>query len=251
MQSEEHKDKVALVTGGSRGIGAAVCRELARSGAYVYINYYRHKQAAETVLEGIIGEGGRGAIVDASVSEAAAVDRMFDRIRAERERLDILINNAGILRDEPTSTMSHAVWQDVMDTNLTGAFFCSARAAKLMVAHRFGRIVNVSSVAGFSPRPGQSNYAASKAGLISLTKSLVLELARHGIRVNGVAPGCIDTDMLAQLDDTVRQQLAAKCPMERIGTDEEVARVVMFLISGSASYVQGQTIIVDGGSSLA
>lgn len=250
MQSREHKDRVALVTGGSRGIGSAICRELARSGAYVYINYQRQKEAARDVLDHITSEGGRGSIVCASVSDPRAVETMFDGIRAGHGRLDILVNNAGILRDEPTPTMSHDVWQEVINTNLTGVFLCCAHAARLMIAHRFGRIVNISSTAGFSPRPEQSNYAASKAGLISLTKSLVLELARHDIRVNGVAPGCIETDMLAQVDETVRQRLQARCPMGRLGSVEEVARVVMFLLSDAASYIQGQTIIVDGGSSL-
>lgn len=250
MHSDEHKDRVALVTGGSRGIGSAICRELARSGALVYVNYHHHREAAETLVNGITVDGGRGRLLAGSISEPAAVDRMFALIEGEHARLDILVNNAGILRDDLISAMTPAVWQDVMNTNLTGAFLCSARATRLMIAQRFGRIVNVSSVAGFRPRPGQANYAASKAGLISLTKSLALELARYGVRVNGVAPGCIDTDMLAQVDDEARRRLAATCPMERIGTAEEVARAVMFLLSDSASYIQGQTIVVDGGASI-
>lgn len=239
--------KIALVTGGSRGIGAAVCEDLARQNAYVYINYVQNQAAAEDVLEAVRKAGGEGEILQASVADPGAVAEMFKAVKKGSGKLDLLVNNAGILRDGLLGIMPDKDWTDVIDTNLTGLFMCCRAAAKMMIAKRSGRIVNMSSASGISGAAGQANYTATKAGIIALTRSLALELSRYGIRVNAVAPGYIETEMVMGLPADKRQELLQHCPMGRVGQPEEVAKVVSFLLSDAASYIQGQTIVVDGG----
>ena len=239
--------KIALVTGGSKGIGAAICRELARLGAYVYINFNRSEQAAEAVLESIQQAGGDGKTIQASVSENERVEEMFQVIRKEWKKLDILVNNAAIMRDSYLGMMSMNNWQDVIDTNLTGLFLCSRLAVKMMMAKRCGHMINISSDSGISGQAGQCNYAATKAGIIAFTRSLALEVSPYNISVNGVAPGCIETEMFMKVPPDKRRKLIENCPLKRMGKPEEVAQVVCFLASDAASYIQGQTIVVDGG----
>ena len=239
--------KIALVTGGSRGIGAAVCRDLARHKAYVYINYLQNQAAAEDVLEAVRQAGGEGETLQASVADPDAVIDMFKAIKKGSGKLDLLVNNAGILRDGLLGMMPTKDWTDVLDTNLTGLFMCCRAATKMMISKRSGRIVNVSSASGISGAAGQCNYTATKAGIIALTRSLALEVSRYDIRVNAVAPGYIETEMVMGLPADKRQELLEHCPMGRVGQPEEVAEVVTFLLSDAASYIQGQTIVVDGG----
>jgi 3-oxoacyl-[acyl-carrier protein] reductase len=240
--------KTALVTGGSRGIGAATCRALARHGAFVYINYHSREADAERVLASIREEGGDGLTMRASVSDEADVAQMFATIR-QRGRLDMLINNAGLLRDAYLGMMSLQDWQAVIDTNLTGLYLCSRAAIRMMMGKRYGRIVNVSSTSGLTGTAGQCNYATTKAGIIAFTKSLAWESSPHQIRVNAVVPGAVDTEMFSAIPQKERQAILQQVPLKRAGTAEEIAEVIVFLLSDAASYIQGQTIVVDGGLS--
>jgi len=241
--------KTALVTGGSRGIGAATCRALARHGAFVYINYFSREAEAERVLASIREEGGDGVALRASVRDETDVAQMFAAIRQRSGRLDLLINNAGLLRDAYLGMMSLQDWQTVIDTNLTGLYLCSRAAIRMMMGKRYGRIVNVSSTSGLTGTAGQCNYATTKAGIIAFTKSLAWESSPHRIRVNAVVPGAVDTEMFSSVPQKERQAIIEQIPLKRPGTPEEIAEVIVFLLSDAASYIQGQTIVVDGGLS--
>ncbi len=239
--------KNALVTGGSRGIGKAVCLELARQGANVAVNYAGRAQAAEEVAAACRELGVEAFAVQADVADAAAVDAMVKEAAARFGRVDILVNNAGITRDKLALQMKEEDFDAVLDTNLKGAFLCMKAVYRPMMKQRYGRIINLSSVVGLRGNAGQANYAASKAGLIGMSKSIAKELASRGVTVNLVAPGFIDTEMTAVLPEAAREALLKSIPMARLGQPEDVARAVAFFAAEESGYITGQVLCVDGG----
>ena len=239
--------KVAVVTGGSRGIGRAVCLRLAEMGAKVVINYVSRPDAAEETKHAIEAKGGACLLVQFNVAEAAEVQEAFKKITAEYGRVDILVCNAGITRDGLLATMKEEAWDQVMTVNLKGAFNCIKAGCRPMMKQRWGRIVMITSVVGFAGNAGQVNYAAAKAGLVGLAKSTARELASRGITVNCVAPGYIDTEMTSGLPDTVKEKLLSEIPLGILGEGNDIAGAVAYLSSDDARYVTGQTIHVNGG----
>lgn len=239
--------KTAVVTGGSRGIGRTISLKLAEMGAFVYVNYVSRSEAAEETVSQIEKIGGSGAVVGFDVADFNATQDVFKSIIKEKSAIDILINNAGITRDGLVARMKEMDWDAVLDTNLKGAFICAKAAIKPMIKNRWGRIVNISSVVGFSGNGGQVNYAAAKAGMVGLTKSLAREFASRKITVNCVAPGYIVTEMTENLDESVRDKMLSEIPLATLGKPEDVAAAVCYLVSEEAGYVTGQTIHVNGG----
>ena len=240
-------DNVAIVTGAARGIGRAIAEELAAAGAKVVVNYAGSADKAEEVVHRIKTAGGEAFAYQTDVSQAAQVDGLVKASLARFGKVDILVNNAGIARDNLLLRLKEADWDAVMDTNLKGMFLCSKAVSKGMLKQRSGVIVNISSVVGISGNAGQANYAAAKAGVIGFTKSMAKELAARNIRVNAVAPGYISTDMTETLPEEVKSEILRGIPLGHIGRPEDVARVILFLVSPAASYITGQTICVDGG----
>lgn len=245
------KKRRAVVTGASRGIGRAICFALARQGAMLAVNYMGNEEAARETVEACLRLGAADAFaVKADVSREEDANAL---IRAAVERLggiDILVNNAGVTRDNLIIQLTDEEFDAVLDTNLKGAFHCMRAACRPMMKQRFGRIVNLSSVVGVRGNAGQANYAASKAGLIGLSKSVARELSSRGITVNCVAPGFIETDMTAALSGAVREKLLSQIPMARLGLPEDVAEAVLFLASDQAGYITGQVLLVDGGMAI-
>ena len=239
--------KVALVTGGSRGIGRAIAEQLAAAGARVAVNYVARGEEATDVVRGIRDHGGEALSFQADVRCADAVDVMVRQVIEALGPIDILVNNAGITRDGLLARMPVEDWLDVIDTNLTGAFRCTRAVLRQMMRRRWGRIISISSVAGLAGNAGQANYAAAKAGLIGMTRSLAKEVGSRNITVNAVAPGFIETDLTSGLRDEWREQVLSVTPAGRFGTPEEVASTVLFLASEEAAYITGQVISVDGG----
>ncbi len=237
----------AIVTGGSRGIGRAICLEFARQGANVVVNYAGNATAAEETAQLCRQAGANAIIVQADVSQAAECEAMFNSALEAFGKIDILVNNAGVTRDTLIMRMTEEDFDRVLDTNLKGAFLCMKQAARLMMKQRYGRIVNLSSVVGLRGNAGQVNYAASKAGVIGMTKSLAKELATRHVTVNAVAPGFISTDMTGVLSDAVKESILAGIPMGTFGAPEDVANAVAFFAQESAGYVTGQVLCVDGG----
>ena len=241
--------KTAVVTGGSRGIGRAICLELARGGANVMLCYAGNEQAALDTAAACEALGAKAAAMRCDVSKTDEVKALVDAALQQFGAVHILVNNAGITRDGLLMTMKEDAWDQVLDTNLKGAFLTMKAVARTMMKQRYGRIVNLSSVVGLHGNAGQVNYAASKAGVIGMTKSLAKELASRGVTVNAVAPGFIDTDMTAALPQAARDALLSTIPTQRLGAAEEVAQAVAFLASDQAAYITGQVLAVDGGMS--
>lgn len=240
-------DKTALVTGGSCGIGRAWCVRLARAGAKVAVNYCSNEIAALETVRLVNEAGARGLAVRADVSSSDDVDRMIAAVSTELGPVDLLVNNAGVFDYLSHQETTKAIWQRTLDVNLTGAFLVTWAVKDAMIARGYGRIVNMSSISALDPRPMSIAYAASKAGLVGLTKSTAAALAPHGIRVNAVAPGLIETDILDGVEQATLDRLIDATPMKRIGTPEEVAALVFFLLSDESSFTTGQTIVSSGG----
>ncbi|MEH7453586.1 3-oxoacyl-[acyl-carrier-protein] reductase [Gottfriedia acidiceleris] len=239
--------KVALVTGGSRGIGRAIALSLAKNGANVVVNYSGNEAAALKVVEEITALGVKAIAYKANVSNGEEVAALVKNTVDEFGSIDILVNNAGITRDGLLLRMKDADWDDVIDTNLKGVFNCIKAAAKFMTRQRNGRIINISSVVGQIGNPGQMNYVAAKAGVLGLTKTAAKELASRNITVNAIAPGFIETDMTNELNEQIRTQMLSNIPLQSFGQPEDIANAVVFLAMDSSRYITGQTINVDGG----
>lgn len=244
--SADLKDQTAIVTGASQGLGKAVATTLAANGAHVACLARNADKLADTVRE-IEAAGGSAEAVACDVTDRQGTTDAIQGIHKSRGRLDILVNNAGVTRDKLLRGMSDEEWDDVISTNLTSCFVCCRAAATIMRRAKYGRIVNMASISGVMGNPGQTNYAASKAGMIGLSRSLSRELANKAVTVNCVAPGFIASEMTAKLGDVVMDEVRKRIPANRVGQPEDVAAAVLFLASPAASYITGQTLIVDGG----
>jgi 3-oxoacyl-[acyl-carrier protein] reductase len=239
--------KIAVVTGASRGIGRSIALALADAGAHVVVNYAGNAQAAKEVAEAIEQKGRQAIIYQADVADSEQVATMMEEVLKVFGKIDILVNNAGITRDNLLMRMKEEEWDQVIATNLKGVYNCIKAVTRPMMKQRSGRIINISSVVGSVGNPGQANYVAAKAGVIGLTKATAKELASRGITVNAVAPGFIETDMTAKLNEEIQASLLTQIPLQKLGQPNDVAHMVCFLASEKASYVTGQTIHVDGG----
>ena len=238
--------RVSLVTGASRGIGRAIARALALEGATVFVGARDEAKLGEVVRE-VADEGGTAVAVALDVADRASVDAALQKVLEAQGRLDHLVNNAGITRDNLLLRMKKEEWDQVLATNLTGTYLCTQAVLKPMLKQRSGRIVNVTSVVGLTGNAGQANYAASKAGIIGFTKAVAREVASRSITVNAVAPGFIETDMTAAMTEKARESLASSIPLGRVGRPEDIASAVAFLVSDAAAYITGQVLGVDGG----
>ena len=238
---------VALVTGASRGIGAVIACRLAEAGAKVGVNYLSSKEPAEAIVAKITNAGGEAILVEGDVAEEDVAKSAVQRMLDQWNRIDILINNAGINRDRLLLRMKSEDWDEVLQVNLRGAFLCTRFVMPHLIKQRSGRVVNISSVVGISGNPGQANYAAAKAGLIGFTKSVAREVASRNVTVNALAPGYITTGMVEQLPEETKSQILSRIPMGRFGAAEDVSEAVVFLCSNGASYITGEVLTIDGG----
>lgn len=241
------QDRVALVTGAGRGIGRAIAQRLAGAGARVAINYRASRPEAEALAAAISAAGGRAEIFAADVSQSAEAQALIEAVHKSMGRLDILVNNAGVIRDGLLISLEDEDWRTVIATNLDSVFYCCRAAARIMIRQRYGRIINMSSVAGTRPNRGQVNYAASKGGINALTHALAAELASRNVTVNAVAPGVIETEMTQAIRDAAHDQILASIGLKRLGRVEDIAGVVAFLASDDAAYITGEVLHVDGG----
>lgn len=237
--------KVAIVTGGSRGIGAAIAKELARNGAFVAINYQSRVDSALAVVKEIEEQGGTSFAVKSDVANLDDIKSFVEEVKNKYGKIDILVNNAGITRDRTFRKLSEEDWNEVIDVNLNSVYRTTSAVINHMLEQKFGRIINISSIIGQAGGFGQSNYSASKAGMVGFTKSLALETASSGITVNAICPGFIGTEMVAEMPEKVLESIVSKVPMKRLGQPEEVAEAVVFL--AQANYITGQSINVNGG----
>lgn len=244
------KGKIALVTGAAKGIGRAVALALAEEGATVIVNYNGSRERAEQTAEEIKALGADGRVYQCNVADTQATLAMVKEVTAEYGRLDILVNNAGITRDNLIMKMSEEDFDEVINANLKGCFNTIKAVSRQMLRQRAGRIINITSVSGILGNAGQANYAASKAGIIGLTKTMARELASRGITVNAVAPGFVDTDMTQVLSDSVKEAATAQIPLGRFGKPEDIANMVAYLASEKGAYITGQIISVDGGMAI-
>ncbi|MDO4512695.1 MAG: 3-oxoacyl-[acyl-carrier-protein] reductase [Lachnospiraceae bacterium] len=242
--------KIALVTGGARGIGKAIAKKLAEQGAFVIVNYAGSVDRANQTVEEIKSAGGDGVAIQCDVSDFAACGELAAKVLADYGRLDILVNNAGITKDNLIMKMSEQDYDAVLNTNLKGSFNLIHHFSRSFLKQRSGKIINISSVSGVMGNAGQANYSASKAGLIGLTKSVARELASRGICVNAVAPGFIETDMTEKMPDSAKQAALGMIPLGKMGKPEDIAQVVAFLADESGDYITGQVICVDGGMAI-
>ena len=238
--------QTAIVTGAGRGIGRAIARELAETGANIVINYSTSKDAANELAEEIREIGPKALVVHADITHYEQVTRMIKQTIDAFGKIDILVNNAGITRDKTLKNMSKQHWDDVIHVNLSGLFNCTQQVIPLMLDHKYGRIVNISSFVALAGNIGQSNYATTKAGIIGFTKSVALEVSRHGITVNAVCPGFTETDMLMEVPENIRQRILEKIPMARFGKPEEIASCVRYIVT-EGDYMTGQAISINGG----
>ena len=245
--SQTMEGKVAVVTGASRGIGKAIAVKLASKGATVVINYNGSRERAEEVKNEVESAGGKAVIIQCNVADFDACKEFIETVIKEQGRIDILVNNAGITKDGLLMKMSEEDFDKVLDTNLKGTFHTIRAALRQMIRQRSGRIINMASVVGVSGNAGQANYAASKAGVIGLTKTAAREVASRGITVNAIAPGFIETEMTDVLSEDVKENLLGSIPLKRMGQTKDIAETVAFLASDKAAYITGQTISVDGG----
>jgi 3-oxoacyl-[acyl-carrier protein] reductase len=239
--------RTIVVTGGSKGIGQAICVAFATPGTNIFFNFSSEESTGRATEKAIAAAGGTANGMRVNVASEKEVSDFFKTIMDQTGRIDVLINNAGITRDNLILRMKEKDWDAVMDVNLKGAFLCIKAAARTMIQQRFGRIINITSIAGVAGNPGQANYAASKAGLVGLTKTAARELASRNITVNGIAPGFIETDMTAQLQENIKAGIISQIPMGRSGTADDVAGLAVFLASAAAGYITGQIIHVNGG----
>ena len=250
VTGKEFTGKVAIVTGGARGIGRSVVIALAREGADVAFTYATRQDHAVSLSAEVTGMGRRSLPLQLDVRDYEGTKTMVDTVKEEFGRLDFLVNNAGITRDKSLMMMNRDDWSDIIDTDLTGVFNTTRACIVTFLKQKSGNIVSISSVSGIHPLPGQTNYAAAKAGVIGFTKSLAKEVAPYNIRVNAVAPGFVETDMTASLNEKYKNRLLSTMPMGRFGRPEEVARVVCFLFSDASRYITGEVIQIDGGLGL-
>ena len=247
MNSTELEGQVALVTGASRGIGAAIASRLAQAGARVGVNYHSSRDSAALVVNDIVSHGGDALLVDGDISQEGSAESAVKQVVEQWQRIDILVNNAGINRDRLLLRMNPSDWDQVLDVNLRGAFLCTKAVMPYLIKQRQGRVVNISSVVGLSGNPGQANYAAAKAGLIGFTKAVAREVASRRVTVNALAPGFVTTGMVDGLSEEKQQQILDRIPMGRFGSAQDVAEATLFLCSEGASYITGQVLTIDGG----
>jgi len=240
-------DKIAIITGGSRGIGRAIALRLARDGAKIVITYIKSQEAAEAVIKEIQANGGEAWAYQFDVSSFKQTQNFFKKITDKFDRVDYLINNAGIIKDSLIFTMKEETWDRVLAVNLKGTFNCIRSCAKIMIRQGYGRIINITSVLAFTGNIGQANYVASKFGIVGLTRAMAKELAPKGVTVNAIAPGFIETELTSKLPEKIKNNFLSQIPLGHFGTPEDIAEVVAFLVSDEAEYITGQVIHVNGG----